>query len=851
MIFSKLLPSRRPAALALALTVTVGSASADTYTIPEDLTSAPFNCTLAWGEYNCPEISLSKETVIVLTEPVTLNISGDFTSAKEFTTINSDNKFKMVVGGHVNFHKDLKATMDLTAAGNVDLKKDAYLKGDLVVSGNLTLAKDSTIDGSVVVSADLDVGHNSKITGTCKVGGNTNYKSCGGVTPPTPTPAVHHFHIEHAGSGLTCTASQVTVYACSGATAASGKSCPTTSVGTSGNLVVTNTAGGAVSNIPFTIKANESSTVVDVPYAGTKTVMLNTAAAGATCWNGTAASCQHVFYDSGFEYVVPDHVAATTTPVSIAAVRKGPTPGTCAAGWKGPMPVTFSCTYINPEDAAPGAGRAVTLIGSSSTINLICGGAAQALTIAFENDGTGKFDLTYPDAGKIQLGATYNAEAMRGSSTFITYPKKFEVTWPNPSATIVAGEAFRVKVTALNNVNEPTPNYGREKNPPESADLSFIRCLPAAGHDGVASGTLGSFAQGAAESTNSKWGEVGTIDVKARNTDYLGLAVNIEGSSNLETAAGKCTGLFGRFRPKYFKTSLPGGARTWAYSGEPFDVVVSGFNADDVATENYSKIGGFSKDITFSALGVAPDPVTANPGPGSMTTAEVKVAGQSDLVPPGGAVIGKPAYALTAPTAPANPVKPTKIAVCATDSDGVTSTGKCNAVQEIRVGRLRLSNAFGSVDRDLRIPVRVEYWSGSSWLVNTDDGFTIIPISALALSPAPNVQMVKAQGTEIKITGGLGSFMLDKPTRDAGHNGVGSVIIAANLGDATTDAACQGAHPITVGAKLPWLRSRNGTCSAAGATPAEIWSQDPTARASFGVTTRENRATIHVRESFN
>lgn len=844
MIFSKLLPSRRPAALALALTVTVGSASADTYTIPEDLTSAPFNCTLAWGEYNCPEISLSKETVLVLTEPVTLNISGDFTSAKEFTTVNNQNKFKMVVGGHVNFHKDLNATLDLTAAGNVDLKKDAYLKGNLTVSGDLTLAKDSTIDGSVVVSADLNVGHNSRITGTCKVGGNTNYTSCGDVTPPTPTPAVHHFHIEHTGSGLTCTASKVTVYACSGATDASGKSCPTTTVGTSGNLVVTNTAGGAVSNIPFTIKANESSTVVDVPYAGTKTIMLNTAAAGATCWSGTAASCQHVFYDSGFEYDVPNHVAATTPTVSIAAVRKGPTPGTCAAGWKGPMPVTFSCTYINPKDAAPGAGRTVMLKSGSSTINLTCGGAAQALTIAFDNEGTGQFDLTYPDAGKIQLGATYNAEAMRGSSTFITYPKKFEVTWPNPSATIVAGEPFRVKVTALNNANDPTPNYGREESPAESADLSFIRCLPASGHDGAASGTLGSFAQGAAESANSKWGEVGTIDVKARNTDYLGLAVNIEGSSNLETAAGKCTGLFGRFRPKYFKTSLPGGARTWAYSGEPFDVVVSGFNAENVATENYSKIGGFSKDLTFSALGVAPDPVTANPGPGSMTTAEVKVPEQIDLVPPGGAVIGKPAYAFNPPTAPANPVKPTKIAVCATDSDGVTSTGNCNAVQEIRVGRLRMSNAFGSVSRTLQIPVRVEFWTGGSWLRNTQDSSTILPSSAIALTPAPAVDKVAVIEPQITLANGAATFTLKAPTRNANQNGVGFVDIAANLGEDVQDKSCLFVKPATVGAKLAWLRSLNGSCNTS-------WTQDPTARANFGVTTPENNATIHVRESFN
>jgi len=88
-------------------------------------------------------------------------------------------------------------------------------------------------------------------------------------------------------------------------------------------------------------------------------------------------------------------------------------------------------------------------------------------------------------------------------------------------------------VTALNAANKPTPNYGLDGTK-EKIDLSFIRCKPANGDDGTSSGTIGDFAYGSAESTNSKWGEVGTIDIKASSTAYLGLKVNIEGSSDLD-----------------------------------------------------------------------------------------------------------------------------------------------------------------------------------------------------------------------------------------------------------------------------------------------------------------------------
>lgn len=836
---------------------TLGHAQAATYDLPADLTRAPFNCTYSAGVYACPSISLGHHTTFNLTAAVSISVNGDFSADHHFLTLNNGNKLTLNVTGDLEIAHQSNVQMDLNKVERtVRIAHQTNIVGNVTVGNKLTIDHHTVIDGNVTVTGDMYVEHHSDITGTCTVGGYTAYKGC---AKPAPAPSLHHFHIEHKGTGLTCQPSAITVSACSGPS--NGNTCPTSTAGASGKLEARDFSTAAlIASYNITIPANQSSVTIMVPYANTKTVSLGTTTAGSTCWNGGAADCKHVYQESGFEIGVPNHVSATTPTASIAAVRKSPD-DTCVAAFTGVKPVTFSCSYLDPKNSAPASGgmpgtRPVKLTSGTESIELTCGGAGQSLEVTFDQAGKGQFGLNYQDVGLIELNASFAVQGMTGSTSFISYPKKFQVTWPNPSATLVAGEPFKVKVTALNNSDEPTWNYGREETP-ESALLSFVRCQPADGRNGASSGTLQAFAQGSAESNNSQWGEVGTLDVKAANADYLGVAANIEGSSDLDpdTAAGKCTGLFGRFRPKYFKTSLHDASRAWTYSGEPFGVVVSGFNANDLATYNYNKVDGFSRDVTFTAQGVAPDPVTSNPGPGALQPAKIETKDLLDLAPPGGAVVAHPAYAFAAASLP---VKPTRIALCATDSDGVNSNNNCGAILQVRTGRLRMSNAFGGVDRDLTINARIEYWSGSSWLTNKDDSTTVLPLTALALTPAPSVQEVKALGTnpaypnELRFALGSGTFKLNKPKRDKDHNGVGSVLISANLGETTMDASCLDEHPPTAAGKLSWLRSRNGTCDPSGAmNPAVIWAQDPTARASFGVTTRENRATIHVREAFN
>ncbi|HEY0586375.1 MAG TPA: DUF6701 domain-containing protein [Pseudoduganella sp.] len=846
--------------LALFLWCAATLAHAQSYTWPADMTGPDFNCTqLAPGEYNCPAMNFSKDVYITITSPIVVHVAGDFTAAKNFI-IPQGKALLLDVTGKVTFAKDMNGYLDIKSGKSMTFAKNTILHGNLDSEENITIAKDSLIVGNVFTELTLKVGKNSSITGDCSYT-NTNYY-CHKVTPP-PDVAFDHFLIEHEGTGLTCTPSEVTVWACTGSSG-NGGTCPTSTKGASGKLQVKNASGTVIATHDFSIPAGQTNATVLVPYAGAETVFFATTASGYTCWDGDGASCQHVYNDLGFKFNVNDHVSATRQAVDIYAVSKSTTGNTCVPAFSGTKGISFTCTYIDPDSAAqPGNEKPVVISSGNTSKNLICNGSAQTLDLTFDTGGKARVDLTYGDAGKIYLTANNSSATMTGGSFFIAYPQKFEVTWPTPSTTLVAGADFKVKVTALNAANQTTPNYGRESTK-KKPSLKFVRCKPVGGDDGTTGGELGDFANGSAESDKTKWGEVGTLDIEAISETYLGLNVNIKGSSDLDpdTAPGKCTGRFGRFRPSYFQTSLEDSTKTvagdanrkWAYSGEPIGVLVTAYNAQDVKTSNYNKDDdiegnstlGIIQDLAFSATGSTPTPATANPGPGALTPPKVlskDLADQSE-----GVVQANLPYTFNAASLP---VKPTRIAICAQDNDGVSSNGHCDAVLEIRTGRLRMSNAFGGVNSTVTIPTRVEYWTGSSWILNRDDSKTTLLPAAFALNHSPSIKEVTVAGS-VSILLGNGKLILNPPKRDASSNGVGYVDIAANLGALAKDSSCFTATVPSTGANQAWLRSRNGACDPSGANdPAVIWAQDPTARANFGVTTRENKSTIHVRESFN
>ena len=162
----------------------------------------------------------------------------------------------------------------------------------------------------------------------------------------------------------------------------------------------------------------------------------------------------------------------------------------------------------------------------------------------------------------------------------------------------------------------------------------------------------------------------------------------------------------------------------------------------------------------------------------------------------------------------------------ATDADVSDSS---QASMRFRSGRIKLSNAFGNEKQALAIPVRVEYWSGKSWIPAGDDTCTTSSLVLPAHVSRSNFRSHQGASTTalsgvvtsaLSLSGGSGFITLAAP----GTNKTGSVDVELNLSG--------------TGANLPWLQSLDAAC---GSTVC-----NPKARASFGVYTPESRKTVHI-----
>jgi hypothetical protein len=128
---------------------------------------------------------------------------------------------------------------------------------------------------------------------------------------------------------------------------------------------------------------------------------------------------------------------------------------------------------------------------------------------------------------------------------------------------------------------------------------------------------------------------------------------------------------------------------------------------------------------------------------------------------------------------PDGPYDSVKIGIAPKDADGVTvPTSNLDAdnnsvneriglgAQKLRYGRLSIANAYGSELLPLPIEVQAQYWNGTSYVSNNDDGCT--PLAALNFSTA------QAQGAAINTgvaatgtlngTTGKGKIALTKPS---------------------------------------------------------------------------------------
>ncbi len=477
-------------------------------------------------------------------------------------------------------------------------------------------------------------------------------------------------------------------------------------------------------------------------------------------------------------------VAGVDFALYIAAFGQTPNDPVCGIieSYTGPKNLKFWFDFLNP-----GSGSVSVTIDTTAIPALESSAADQPVTFA---NGQAAVTGKYKDVGLIQISVKDDGQAhpdlpngIRGATAgFVVKPYQFVLSNieggagnPNPAAVdanggtfVAAGEPFSVTVTAVDAEGDVTPNYGQESIA-ETVLLTSNLVAPAAGDNpplGAATG-FGSFVAGQATGTNFNWPEVGiiTLSPSVGDGDYLGTG----------DVSGTVSGTVGRFYAHHFTTALstPTFAtscatgsfsyigETFGYSNQPVITLTAGALAGEVA-ENY--VGGFFK-IDSTSLSVplytstpatldtsglpAGDPIIAETGAGTGTL----------TFGSGGGLF----YTRSTEQAPFD--ADIRLSIDVLDTDGAAASNPIvfgtaggmlfDSGAEMRYGRARLQNAYGSELVNLALPFRTEYFvnTATGFVPNVDDSCT----SPVSLSFIAFTDNLAAGETCIFDTGAPGS----------------------------------------------------------------------------------------------
>lgn len=670
----------------------------------------------------------------------------------------------------------------------------------------------------------------------------TRSRTCPGSGPD-------HVELVHNGAALTCSPKAIKVLGCT-----SSASCNSVAADQfAGNVTFTPTAyAGAqwcsdalcTSPLAGSITIASGSTIyLREPLARTDT--LGGAVTGALtnalqCLNtstssfgtGTAA-CDLAFAGAGFLVNVPNHTACTPQTVTLQAVQSNATGTACVPAFSGVnRNVSLYSGYTNPTTGTRTASfNYVTSSGgaTSAVASLSVASASPTTLTNLYFDGTGTARLTgfrYPDTGQVTLFPAYTGSAATndaglslaaaGGNVFIAAPASFAFSGI-PTAPLTAGSPFNTTVTALNACSTPavTPNFGQETAPAATATLTSSNPQPAQGNAAPINQSLSGFTAGTA-STNLTWNEVGTIDLVATHTNYLGSGLDAVGTQSA----------VGRFKPAYFDTTLVQGCGSFTYSGQPIAVTVTAKALGGVnTTANYA-------GATWARLVTLSD---ANGGTGTWSANTIDATSFAG----GQGVASLASYTFLAKATPPSTIK--LRAKEPSGADGVDSSTGSEATTTIRSGRVNLLNAYGSELLALSVAARIEYYDNVTsigWRTGTDTCTSLSSANFAYSFPTAagnNLSACETAGTLGGTNPNL-TLTLAKPctgTPCAGNNGWTNVVL--NLGNTALGTvagetyvrctAVGGSGGAETPANLPWLTF---DWLGGGVT-------NPKARASFGV----------------
>jgi MSHA biogenesis protein MshQ len=193
---------------------------------------------------------------------------------------------------------------------------------------------------------------------------------------------------------------------------------------------------------------------------------------------------------------------------------------------------------------------------------------------------------------------------------------------------------------------------------------------------------------------------------------------------------------------------------------------------------------------------------------------------------------------------PDGPFTALRVGIAPRDSDGIslltglldldadansTNDSFIVGTTELRFGRLRLNNAFGSSLLDLPLPLSTQYYDGNFFVTNTLDSCTTLSASDIVfsfLAATPNLIACETHlnpAGVIAFASGNAAVRLTKP----GNGNDGAVDLTVNLGAVPAGNTCTSTiSSAATAANKTWLQGNWGTGT---------YTDNPRGRATFGI----------------
>ncbi|WP_275045010.1 DUF6701 domain-containing protein [Aeromonas salmonicida] len=584
---------------------------------------------------------------------------------------------------------------------------------------------------------------------------------------------IDHFQLDHSGQPLTCNPETVTVNACADAACTTLIKDPVTATlsltpisasnGWIGGNTVTFSDGSTTvqlrNNTPTAVTIGVSgSTPTTKPFSST----LCKAGAGTP----STAACTLNFADSGFFFDVPDTYSNQPQTVTIKAIKKSDVTKLCVPGFASQTKsVKFWSSYISPTGNPYNSQMSVnsSAIGASQ-------GAATPLFLAFNDQGQSTITVNYPDAGKVQLDASYDgtgSEAglvMLGADQFVARPVGLCITPPqgvcaagDSSCPVFkkAGETFQVDIKAMAwesandgdicTGNQATPNFALN-----GIALGSTLVAPSPGTNATLGTT--SYNHGAAanslNSVNQTVSEVGVFRMTATPPASGYFTYTIPSAQSQPV---------GRFIPADFNLvsgDIVPACNVFSYMGQPFGVTldVRARNLSGGQTQNYT--GLFAKGDAYLSV--------ANNKDGKSLSARLRSLSALPWVNGRSAFTGNSEFVRLSDTQQDGPYQSLLFGLYMKDNDGERtliaspdfndavagncSGAGCNArlidsvAMQVYFGRLLAGKDRGVDSANLPLKLLTQRFEQGGWVINDEDYCTQLSLANNGFDPLPAVE---------------------------------------------------------------------------------------------------------------